>query len=596
MLYNKKDIFPRGQRQERKVEMSEQIPNTPHNRDDQLFETLKRNKIRRKRRLWLTVIGIVLLVLLALGVTVRYLRGRVDSKFNANNSKVLTFTAAPGSISTTVSGSGVLEDMDLEDLTVPNGVQVDEVLVSANDSVKKGDIIAKIDMPSVLSAMSQAQADLDAFDQQLSDAEDDAVESSVRAGVSGRVKEIYCEQDEAVEDCMYENGALMVISTDGYMSAVIPAGGLSRGDPVTAVRTGGTEVSGFVDSIDSGSALLLIDDAEVASGESLTILDREGKQLAKATAQIHNPLRVTGFAGKVQSISVSVGSRVSASTEVLRLSETEYSANYESILRQRADKEEELMSLLKLHRDGALLAPFDGSVSSVPEEGEEVNPYFPKETPAEQIVAVLSPDRRMQVIINVDESDILSLEVGQEVELTVRSIGEDPFTGVVSEIDQAAVSAMGVTKYSAKIELDKQPKMLSGMTAKAVVRIQGVDDAIIIPVDALHQTSASSYVYTGYDEQAGEYVGKVEVTTGLSNANYVEITSGLKEGDTVCYTERRRSRFWGFGSFGGGNTGGWEMPSDYGNYSYGGGDMPSGGWNAGDYGASGQNWSGPSRG
>ena len=581
-----------AQWRERKVKMPEQISITPQNRDEQLFETLKRNKKRRKRRLWLTVTGIVLAVLLALGVTVRYLRGRVDSKFNSSNSKVLSYTAAPGSVSTTVSGTGILEDMDLEELKVPASVKVDEVLVSANDAVKAGDMIARIDMPSVLSAMSEAQAALDAFDAQLSEAEDDAVESTVKAGVSGRVKAVYCAEGDVVADCMVQHGALVLLSTDGYMSASLPSFGLSRGDQITAEAGDGTRSDGFVESIDGDTAMLLIDDDSIGDGETVTILNADGGKLGTASASVHNPLRVTGFAGTVQSIPVSVGDRVFASTDVIRLSDTAYSANYESILRQRTDKEEELMSLLKLHRDGALLAPFSGTVNDVPEEEKTANPYFAAEPEEEQIVAVLSPDKKMSVTINVDESDILSLESGQEVELTVASIGEEPYPGVVSEINKTAVSAMGVTSYSAKIELDKQPRMLPGMSAKAVIRIQGVDDAIIIPVDALHQTSASAYVYTGYDEAAGEYTGKVEVTTGLSNANYVEIISGLSEGDVVYYTERRRSRFWGFGNFGGSSSSGWEIPEDYGNYQYSGGNMPSGGWNGGDFGANSQNWPG----
>ena len=572
--------------------MSEQTPNIPQNRDDALFETLKRNKMRRKRRLWLTVTGVVLLVLLALGITVRYLRGRVDSKFNASNSDVLSYTAAPGSVSTTVSGTGILEDMDLEELKVPEGVQVDEVLVAANDAVSEGDIIARIDISSVLSAMSEAQAALDDFDRQLSEAEDDAVESAVKAGVGGRVKRIYCAEGDVVADCMYENGALLLLSTDGYMSAVIPADGLHRADAVTALRSDGSEADGFVDSIDGDRALVLVDDSMLDDGERVEFRDADGKTLASGEVQIHNPLRVTGFAGKIRSVNVSVGDRVYADTGVVTLDDTAYSANYESILRQRGEKAEELMSLLKLYRDGALLSPFSGSVNSIPEKEEE-NPYFAAQAEPEQIVAVLSPDRKMRVSINVDESDILSLETGQDVELTVASIREEPYSGIVSEINKTAVSAMGVTSYSAKIELDKQPKMLPGMSAKAVIRIQGVDDAIIIPVDALHQTSASAYVYTGYDEAAGEYSGKVEVTTGLSNANFVEITSGLSEGDTVYYTERRRSRFWGFGNFGGSSGGGWEIPEEYSNYQYSGGNMPSGGWNRGDYGANSQNW--PSR-
>ena len=112
------------------------------------------------------------------------------------------------------------------------------------------------------------------------------------------------------------------------------------------------------------------------------------------------------------------------------------------------------------------------------------------------------------------------------------------------------------------------------MTASVDVKIQGVENAIIIPVDALHQTSTGAFVYTTYDEENQEYGGRVDVTTGLSNDNYVEITSGLAVGDTVYYTEAPS----GFGMFGPmGNM----NPNRGGqNGSFGGGQapaMPSGG-------------------
>ena len=64
-----------------------------------------------------------------------------------------------------------------------------------------------------------------------------------------------------------------------------------------------------------------------------------------------------------------------------------------------------------------------------------------------------------------------------------------------------------------------------------------MDDAFIIPVEALNQISTGAYVYTSYDAQNETYGDRVDVTTGLSNDEYVEITSGLEVGDTVYYTK-----------------------------------------------------------
>ena len=111
-----------------------------------------------------------------------------------------------------------------------------------------------------------------------------------------------------------------------------------------------------------------------------------------------------------------------------------------------------------------------------------------------------------------------------------------------------------------------------------VITIEGVDNALLIPVDALHQTRATAYVYTAYDAQTGEYSGMVEVTTGLQNSNFVEITSGLAEGDTVYYAESEEDSFsFTFGGMGGMSFGGGNMPEGFSS----GGNMPGGDFSGG---------------
>ena len=133
---------------------------------------------------------------------------------------------------------------------------------------------------------------------------------------------------------------------------------------------------------------------------------------------------------------------------------------------------------------------------------------------------------------------LLALREGQTVEIQVGSIGTDVYPGTVTEISKVANTSTGVTQYSAEILLDKAPGMLPGMTADVDIQIEGNENALIIPVAALHQTSTSTFVYTSFDEETQEYGGKVDVVAGMQNDKYAEILSGLQEGDTVYYTEQ----------------------------------------------------------
>ena len=537
-------------------------------RDDALFEVLGKNKKRRKRRIIVTVVSIVLVLAMIAVVGVSFLQRRVREQFASNQGEVLSYEVSTGSISTVVSGSGSLTDVDLNSITVPEGVEITEVKVKTNQAIVKGDILATVDMASVISAMADLQTQIEDLDEQLSDAEDDAASTTIYAGVTGRVKAIFGEAGASVADVMYEHGALALISLDGYMAVDIETDALTVGDGVTVKLSDEEEITGTVESVVGGKATILVTDNGSEYDEAVTVLNDEDTVLGTGNLYIHSALKVTGYAGTIAAVKADVNDKVSDTTKLFTLEDTSYSANYNSLLRERADLEESLLELLTIQRDGAVLASSDGSVYSVDYSDE-----------ATTAVVTVSTDEKMTVTISVDESDILSLELGQTVTVSVPSVSEDSFAGTLTEINRTSSSS---GTYSAVIEVEKVEGMLSGMTASVSVRIEGVDDAILIPIEALHKTSDGAYVYTSYNEEYQEYGGKVDVVTGLENSTYVEIKSGLRVGDTVYYTEQESGfgNFGGMGGFPDGNGGqmpdfGGEMPD------FGGGQMPDFGGGSG---------------
>ena len=458
-----------------------------------------------------------------------------------------------------MSGSGVLAQVDEEEIKVPAGVEIDEVYPEAGDVVAEGELLATVDMASVMNTLSDTQSQLKTLDKNINNAKDDTASTNVTAGVSGRVKKIYAEAGDDVAACMSEHGALVMLSLDGYMAVDIEAEGVSRGDTVSVTRDNGALITGRVESARKGEITVLVTDNGPRADEEVSVSDSSGKPLGKGTLYIHSPLAVTGYAGTVKSVPARENASVTSGSALLTLSDTKTSANYDALLRQREDLEETLMDLLTIYRDGAVLSKMDGLVSSVEYDEDNVN------TSAETQILTLYPQKQMSVTISVDETDILALEEGQEAQIEVSSVSEDAFTGSVTEISKVADTSTGVTQYSAEITLDREPGMLSGMTASVDVRIQGAENALIIPLDALHQNSATYYVYTSYDSEAHRYDGRVEVTIGMQNDDYVEITSGLQEGDMVYYTESQKLSFMDMFAMSGGMSGGM------------GGGMPSGG-------------------
>ena len=375
---------------------TEQKAAKPQEKDDALFEALGQNKKRKKRRIILTVVSIVLVLAIGLTVAVSLLQKKVRDEFASGKGEVKSYAVTTGSISTVVSGSGSLTDEDLETVTVPTGVEITAVKVRNNQTVAKGDILATVEMASVISAMADLQADIEALDKKISNAEDDAADTRIVAGVSGRVKAVFGEKGADVADVMYANSALALVSLDGYMAVDIETDALTVGQKVTVVQSNEKKFTGTVESVVGAAATVLVTDNGTTYDDTVTVQDSEGASVGTGKLYIHSALRVTGFAGTISAVSVSENQKVSDSTKLFTLKDTDYSANYNSLLRQRAQLEETLLELLTIQRDGAVLAASDGSVYSVDYNSES----------AATSVATLSTGSKMSVTISVDESDI----------------------------------------------------------------------------------------------------------------------------------------------------------------------------------------------
>lgn len=550
-----------------------------------LFETLSKNKKMRRRKVIRTVLMIIGILAILLVATVIVLTKKVEKRFAAAAAEVQTHVVTTGTIHTIVSGSGVLTEENLEEISVPSGVEVIEVLVDAGDTVRKGDLLATVDMATVMTSLSSLQDQMNQLDKSINAAKGEEAGTQITAGVSGRVKILYAQENMDVSLCMAEHGALAVLSLDGHMAMDLETDKLSKGDLVTVTRSDGKVFEGRVSAEAGNTVTILVTDNGPQYGEEVAVSTKDGAQLGKAELYIHNPLGVTGYAGTVRNVVAKENAAVTAQSVLFNLKDTSFSANYDTLLRDRADLEETLLELLTIYRDGALLAPMDGTISSVEFDKEDSASTTASASSASTMAAMygystttaaatapvsegtiltLYPDLQMTVTIGIDETDILALKEGQEAEIEVSSVSEDTYPGSVTEISKVADTSTGVTQYSAEVLLDKAPGMLPGMTADVDVKIEGNENALIIPVEALHQTSAGSFVYTAFDKETQQYGGRVDVVPGMQNDQFAEILSGLQEGDTVYYTKQENIFAYFASMMGGGMPGGGRGPSGMG--------------------------------
>ena len=151
------------------------------------------------------------------------------------------------------------------------------------------------------------------------------------------------------------------------------------------------------------------------------------------------------------------------------------------------------------------------------------------------VLLTVTPLDTMTVTIAVDEKDIASVKTGMTAQLTMNALPDETFEGQVTRVAQTGSGNGGSSKFDVEITLSRESDMLPGMSATAQLTLYEKMDVLTLPVAALRDEGGKTLVYTGKDKKTGEPANPVEVTTGLSDGENVEILSGIDSGTTVYY-------------------------------------------------------------
>ena len=322
-------------------------------------------KLPAKKKLLISAAALILVLALVLMLLPRR-EAMPQSSVNVVK-ELITGTAETGSITETFVSGGTIAAVGAQSMSLAGSVKLTGWAVSSGDYVEAGDLLATVDKSSVLAAISDLNELMAALDSAIESSRSDAVSSAIYAPAPGRVKAVFVESGESVTDAMYENSALMLLSLDGRMAVDIDAGDMSPGTALTVTLSDGTELSGSVYSISEGTAAVTVPDTAAEYGDTVTV-SYDGDVIGTGTLRINNPLRVVGYAGTVSSVSVSAGAYVYSGQQLLTLTDTGYSARYETLLEKRRTLETQMQELFKAYETGGVYAASSGCVSGLNED------------------------------------------------------------------------------------------------------------------------------------------------------------------------------------------------------------------------------------
>jgi HlyD family secretion protein len=206
-----------------------------------------------------------------------------------------------------------------------------------------------------------------------------------------------------------------------------------------------------------------------------------------------------------------------------------------------------------------ILATMDGKVTRL---NKEIGEMAVGSTFQEDVILEISDMSKMEVIVNIDETDIVDVEIGDTAEIEIDAIPDTLFKGIVSEIAHSATirnqgTQEQVTSFEVKITVLGQDKRFRpGMSATVDIITDTRENALTIPIQSLTVRSEKKseiedgdetknkevvFVVKNQTSDAGiENAGKgdlialqKEVKVGISSDTHFEVLQGLSENDYI---------------------------------------------------------------
>ncbi len=174
-----------------------------------------------------------------------------------------------------------------------------------------------------------------------------------------------------------------------------------------------------------------------------------------------------------------------------------------------------------------LYAPIAGTVATVPvSAGQSVTGSSVGGT----VIATLIDTRQIDLPVQVDETEIGNVKVGQPADVTLDALDGQTFSGQVTRISPEATTESGIAYFTVTVRLPNPEGVLRpGMTAEAEI-IQSQASGLILPKKAVETVRTRSYVQL---QQPGGGAERTRIRTGADDGTSIIVTSGLKSGDVV---------------------------------------------------------------
>ena len=427
--------------------------------------------------------------------------------------------AAPGTVAVTrgdlvatVAGSGTVTAEQSLNLAFQSSGTVTEVLAKDGDTVKSGQVLARLDDRNLQLQVANARSGLDSARARLEQAKQGNARPEDIAAAQAAVNSAQASYDKIARGASTADLAsaqAAVRSAQAGYDAAVNSAGTSTSQLESAAATlqkaqaslqqaqaAYDQVAGMPNigmlpqslqlqqaTIDYQQAKANYESlAQTAGSDAQSKVESAAAQLASARANLAKltpvPEDVTAAQASLDQAKANLAKLTAPATET------------DLLIQQAAvTQAEQSLQQAQLNLDNATLkAPFDGIVAGISiDPGSQVNATTP--------VMTLINRNPLHVDLKLSENDVAQVQLNQPVDLDIQSLGGWQTQGKVSYIAPAADNTNGVVTYAVRVSFaDNDPRVKVGMTADLGIVTARKPNVLLVPNTALLPKGASHVV------------------------------------------------------------------------------------------------------
>ncbi len=483
-----------------------------------------------KKKWWIIVL---VLALAGAGYGGYSLYGRLTAQKNvavAAEVKEETAVVKRGALRMTVEGSGNLAPNQELAVAFTSGGKVTEVLVEVGDVVKAGDVLARLDDVDTRQAVADAELQVRQAEINLALAQVEAEAGLAQANL-------------AVAQAAYTQ----TLDSNAH-----------TGDQLTSARINLKQAQEALADAQANyeNAWSPDRDWELQIEPYKTKLENERDSTTRNLEKAKDSLTVARANYNLAVIGIDKTAPQNAEIKILNAQITldKQPIQLEQSQLSLEQAQFKLATAQRNLEETVLVAPAGGVVTAL-------NIQAGERAAGNQDAVVLSDLTTLVVDIGLDESDVAHVTLGQAALVTLDAFADAELTGNITAIAPKANTQAGVVLYPVTITLDPtEIPIRAGMTADVEIVTESAADVLIVPLRAIRSEDGQIFVIRKLRAGEADPTGSISVPVelGLVIDAYVEIRSGLQEGDVVSIPvtqtpeATKKAGFSGFGMFGGG--------------------------------------------